>query len=967
MDNTDKSTKFEAHNNKNHTRTQPMTNKLRLVLSILALGIFLVPYLAYSQQRELIDTTVGNYSATFPQGMSSKTCYNVLKDKNGFIWFCNQNCIDRYDGQIFQHYSLGKSNVRGYRDGFQLRIVIDSDGVIWSWSERSIISKYNASRDCFEEVVRQQEKGLYSSVRCLYPVDDNNLLIGTYNGIKFFDLKKDSVTSECAEDLSVTCIKSYCNGQLLFGSSNGLWSCNLSDHKVKRIFGENLEIYTVFYDEKRDIIWAGTNGNGLYMVNNKDHNDYKAIANSENAIIKVMTMLNDSVLLVATDGQGLKTCHLPSDISQGIEPLRLLASESPNAPIKIPNSVVDDILVDDDKLWLTLNMSGIALLKPLGESSIMENPAATSNSDYNALDVSVDPQGRIWAAYTRLLACYDTPSSKPNIYLHGEGAGFLGLMAAQDGTIWAGGYNAGTYHLDPSTGKYDFFRSVADQPVLDCVYSFCEDNNHDIWVGGLNFPLTRMHSDDNGGYERTHYGLTMITDLRTLDDNRIAAGTFDGLYIVNIETKEILPYIKEENVWPYSTAIASLTITDDKKIWAATMGAGLVCLDPDTGEVSQYGSEYSLPSLELRGIEQFNDSILVVSTETNGIFSFDIRNHCVISNLIHADGKTIGIMSRSCSSVSPDHKLIVFGGEQGAIAVTEKDIVSDNKPYRIFVNCEQMTDGVVYLSAEFNTLYIQFTTNDIFSQEKYRFEYKIDGLTDTWQKVDDTRRLRYLNMPSGNHLMKVRAYSAANIVDEIEIPIEVETYFWLRWYCKLLYALLVIGLIWFIAFHYRMKRFSETDYLTGINNRYAGQEKIINLIEQNVPGYFVLMDYDKFKDINDNYGHNVGDKMLIAVAHALRSTFPDQITMRLGGDEFALFLTNCNSEQEFKEKIEQLKKAFKAVDIPEMNHAYASVSMGAIYYDGTKRVSFDQLYTESDKLLYSSKEFRHSHVTVSTI
>ena len=54
---------------------------------------------------------------------------------------------------------------------------------------------------------------------------------------------------------------------------------------------------------------------------------------------------------------------------------------------------------------------------------------------------------------------------------------------------------------------------------------------------------------------------------------------------------------------------------------------------------------------------------------------------------------------------------------------------------------------------------------------------------------------------------------------------------------------------------------------------------------------FCLIDCDKFKSINDTYGHSVGDKVIIAVAEKLRKTCRDSdVVLRLGGDEFAIFM-----------------------------------------------------------------------------
>lgn len=64
---------------------------------------------------------------------------------------------------------------------------------------------------------------------------------------------------------------------------------------------------------------------------------------------------------------------------------------------------------------------------------------------------------------------------------------------------------------------------------------------------------------------------------------------------------------------------------------------------------------------------------------------------------------------------------------------------------------------------------------------------------------------------------------------------------------------------------------------------------------------------DKFKSVNDKYGHDIGDKVLIAIAVAMKKAQrEDDISMRLGGDEFAMYFRNIDTEEDAKLVIERL-------------------------------------------------------------
>ena len=85
----------------------------------------------------------------------------------------------------------------------------------------------------------------------------------------------------------------------------------------------------------------------------------------------------------------------------------------------------------------------------------------------------------------------------------------------------------------------------------------------------------------------------------------------------------------------------------------------------------------------------------------------------------------------------------------------------------------------------------------------------------------------------------------------------------------------------------------ETDYLTGLYNKGASTEKIIKWLSSNptTEAHLHMIDLDNFKNINDKYGHSIGDKVLKDTATVLCDCFNDDcIISRFGGDEFVIFV-----------------------------------------------------------------------------
>ena len=155
----------------------------------------------------------------------------------------------------------------------------------------------------------------------------------------------------------------------------------------------------------------------------------------------------------------------------------------------------------------------------------------------------------------------------------------------------------------------------------------------------------------------------------------------------------------------------------------------------------------------------------------------------------------------------------------------------------------------------------------------------------------------------------------------------------------------------------KLQYLSETDRMTGVNNRGSGEHKIRELMDKGVGGMFLLLDADKFKHINDTYGHATGDKVLIAVAYCLRRAFrSSDIVMRLGGDEFAAFAEGIIDRKLASEKLNRLFSNLKSVRIAELEGNPINVSIGVAFFSPNDKCSFDELYKRADKATYESKK-----------
>jgi diguanylate cyclase (GGDEF)-like protein len=149
------------------------------------------------------------------------------------------------------------------------------------------------------------------------------------------------------------------------------------------------------------------------------------------------------------------------------------------------------------------------------------------------------------------------------------------------------------------------------------------------------------------------------------------------------------------------------------------------------------------------------------------------------------------------------------------------------------------------------------------------------------------------------------------------------------------------------------------DPLTNVYNREAARKKIVQFIKGNYNKKHMLIffDFDDFKKVNDNYGHLIGDKVLLyAISRIQQVSTEGEIIARIGGDEFIVFAGNINTSEEIVRKVIDVKNALETTYITENGRAISiSGSIGIALYpkDG---LYYEQLMDRADHALYSIKE-----------
>lgn len=186
--------------------------------------------------------------------------------------------------------------------------------------------------------------------------------------------------------------------------------------------------------------------------------------------------------------------------------------------------------------------------------------------------------------------------------------------------------------------------------------------------------------------------------------------------------------------------------------------------------------------------------------------------------------------------------------------------------------------------------------------------------------------------------------------------------------CILSIAILLVNVFEQRKIQQKLKNEAATDYLTGINNRKYffenSQKAFTDAIAQNKCMSVLMIDIDEFKEINDNYGHDIGDTILKKVAEELgKSLRKEDILCRLGGDEFTVLLPDTNKEMALTTANRILKNISQLKISTEKGDFSLTISIGASFLH-REDTQVDELIKRADQALYRAKETGRNKVSL---
>ncbi len=162
----------------------------------------------------------------------------------------------------------------------------------------------------------------------------------------------------------------------------------------------------------------------------------------------------------------------------------------------------------------------------------------------------------------------------------------------------------------------------------------------------------------------------------------------------------------------------------------------------------------------------------------------------------------------------------------------------------------------------------------------------------------------------------------------------------------------------------KYEKLALTDPLTGILNRGGIEAEVYNAIDHHKkdkePVYLLMLDLDLFKNVNDTFGHSVGDTTLKHFVDTIKENISKEKSYfgRWGGEEF-IIVGYGNSDGVIVDKADRLRQLIENTDFPEVGKMTCSIGVTALRDED----SFKDVFDRVDKALYSSKENGRNKVT----
>ena len=625
---------------------------------------------------------------------------------------------------------ISKENVSG--------LVMDDSGVIWILHE-GVLSRYMLSEDDGAAgILPLEDYPVRVPVRNIFKCDSHIVIVDSEGGLSIAGSGTQTFLADIGDVLeengNVTDMLFVGEDILIAFRSNGLVRLKrYGDSFMTERINIDCSVYALCKDEKQDIVWIGTDGQGIYEMTEGGY-----------------------------EFGGIRLEDLPVGKHR---PVRSLFEDSRG------------------NLWIGTKENGIIRVgdfrrKPLPEGNVTHFVASSGLRDESVFSITANSEDIIWFGMDNHgIDYYDYGDGRirhlenntdiPIKYVHS-------MIASGDTLLWVGAGNellrvmisggASGFRTD-SIAKFSF--NVKNKHRYNQIYAMCFESDTSLWIGMRGNGVINFNTRTFRGsyYNFDENGIAPMNDILSLLMGRngyLWVGTSYGLIRMDPDTKQFVAY--NETAGLANNTIHGMTEERDGKLWLST-NAGLVLFDPERGSFRTYNGKSGLK------VYEYSDNAYSRSPRTGTSFFGGIDGVVWIDDTGYVQPDFV-----------PD---IVFTGLK--IFNTDFNIhdVADD------------SDGEnrIVLGHDQNHFTVQFVALDYLDRGNGRYSYMLENFDRTWIS-GSKNEAHFTNVNPGKYILHVR-YSNGddNHFSEKDIHIRILEPWWLSWTAKTVYALLLVSIL----------------------------------------------------------------------------------------------------------------------------------------------------------------------------
>jgi diguanylate cyclase (GGDEF)-like protein len=773
-----------------------------------------------------------------------------------------------------------------------------------------------------------------------------------------------------------------------------------------------------FLEDSAGRIWVGTIRQGAYVIDSQTAGA-RAVQESDAAHstlqsegVSSIVEISPGQVWLGTLGQGIVAVDAATSQTRRIR-------HDPTQPASLADDSIQGMLKDRSGLiWICSDRSisrhdpaHPAMITVFGASS---RPDSISDPDVEA--ILPMPDGQIWLGLGSKgidvidpdgarVAALRPDAQRPETALPKD---YINAFAASDDSDVYVGTELGLYRVDRAAHGAVRVSIPQRDPTAQVWALLLNDNV--LWVGGFD-GLWALHV--GGGQSPLSHaepvsGLTdqRITVIARGEGDSLWVGTKNGLNRLALKTHAI-ERIFPEPANPTALAAGYITsvLTDSRgRVWIATFGGGVSILESRDAhgkpQFRRLGTAQGLNNDNVNKLLEDSKHNIWASTD-DGLALIDERTFD-IRTFRRAEGLPIsGYWVGSGATTS--HGEMLFGGIGGLSVVRPGRLTRWSYQPQIAITDIRMggkvvSDGVLThndpsnplkVTPSANSIAVEFSALDYSAPERNRYAYRLDGFDSAWVDTEAAHRVAaYTNLPPGEYTLHLRGSNRDGIWSEsvLGVPILVLP----AWYQTTLFrvalslaalalvAALVQGRTIYLRRNQRdlerqvvertaelresqrqLEQIAYNDTLTALPNRRMFTEEFRELIMlarlQNQRFALLLIDLDRFKQINDSLGHDAGDALLIEAAIRLQAAVrKSDCVARLGGDEFGVLVSQNPAATDIENICQRITDSFVMPVPVHSAQVKSSASIGvAVFAD--HGATLDSLYKSADVALYEAK------------